>query len=377
MQKRLLAALAAIGLAEGLIAVSARYYHFVSDTIYEESAAHLTEIYHQANQSLHNMVGNNWSTMQMWVPYLRDTADDDLIEAYIGGLQGEIGFTDFYFISREGAYQTISGENGYLDLKESLTELVLQDENVVVSSVVPGKPEIMVFAVPADSGTFRGFAYEAIAVSYNNSDLVEALEISAFDGQSGSYVVYPDGRVLVDNTKSEERTIYNVLSMLETYSDLSGRELTALQEEFRQGVSGVTTFRMENESYYLVYEAVEFENWIVLLAYVIRKNRQSLKKKDIELLHREELFTTLSNNVDDVFLMLDADTFRVDYISPNIEKLVGISENEARMNIRELNRLVDQDDSFLVLDQLSDIHSGEQGEWEREYVQMKDCIRNI
>ena len=377
MQKRLLAALAAIGLAEGLIAVSARYYHFVSDTIYEESAAHLTEIYHQANQSLHNMVGNNWSTMQMWVPYLRDTADDDLIEAYIGGLQGEIGFTDFYFISREGAYQTISGENGYLDLKESLTELVLQDENVVVSSVVPGKPEIMVFAVPADSGTFRGFAYEAIAVSYNNSDLVEALEISAFDGQSGSYVVYPDGRVLVDNTKSEERTIYNVLSMLETYSDLSGRELTALQEEFRQGVSGVTTFRMENESYYLVYEAVEFENWIVLLAYVIRKNRQSLKKKDIELLHREELFTTLSNNVDDVFLMLDADTFRVDYISPNIEKLVGISENEARMNIRELHRLVDQDDSFLVLDQLSDIHSGEQGEWEREYVQMKDCIRNI
>ncbi|MDY4193140.1 MAG: hypothetical protein SOY03_02330 [Bariatricus sp.] len=411
MQKRLLAAFAAIGLAVGLIAVSARYYHFVSDTIYEESAAHLTEIYHQVNQSLHNMVGNNWSTMQMWVPYLRDTADDDLIEAYIGGLQEEIGFTDFYFISREGAYQTISGENGYLDLKESLTELVLQDENVVVSSVVPGKPEIMVFAVPADSGTFRGFAYEAIAVSYNNSDLVEALEISAFDGQSGSYVVYPDGRVLVDNTKSEERTIYNVLSMLETYSDLSGRELTALQEEFRQGVSGVTTFRMENESYYLVYEAVEFENWIVLgivpanvvnanmntlqsstlllvsgitislgialLAYVIRKNRQSLKKKDIELLHREELFTTLSNNVDDVFLMLDADTFRVDYISPNIEKLVGISENEARMNIRELDRLVDQDDSFLVLDQLSDIHSGEQGEWEREYVQMKDCIRNI
>ncbi|MGN0405193.1 MAG: response regulator [Bariatricus sp.] len=405
MQKRLLAALAAIGLAVGLIAVSARYYDFVSDTIYEESAAHLTEIYHQANQSLHNMVGNNWSTMQMWVPYLRDTADDDLIEAYIGKLQEEIGFTDFYFISREGVYQTISGENGYLDLKESLTELVLQDENVAVSSVVPGKPEIMVFAVPADSGTFRGFEYEAIAVSYNNSDLVEALEISAFDGQSGSYVVYPDGRVLVDNTKSEERTIYNVLSMLETYSDLSGRELTALQEEFRQGVSGVTTFRMGNESYYLVYEAVEFENWIVLgivpanvvnanmntlqsstlllvsgitislgivlLAYIIRKNRQSLKKKDIELLHREELFTTLSNNVDDVFLMLDADTFRVDYISPNIEKLVGISENEARMNIRELDRLVDQDDSFLVLDQLSDIHSGEQGEWEREYVHQK------
>ena len=70
--------------------------------IYEESAAHLTEIYHQANQSLHNLVGNNWSTMQMWVPYLNDMTDENLIKQYIEKLQKEAGFTEFYFISREG-----------------------------------------------------------------------------------------------------------------------------------------------------------------------------------------------------------------------------------------------------------------------------------
>lgn len=63
----------------------------------EESAAHLTEIYHQANQSLHNLVGNNWSTMQMWVPYLNDMTDEDLIKQYIEKLQKEAGFTEFYF----------------------------------------------------------------------------------------------------------------------------------------------------------------------------------------------------------------------------------------------------------------------------------------
>ena len=405
MRKRLLAVIAAVCLTVGLIAVGTKYYDFVSTTIYQESAAHLTEIYHQANQSLYNLVGNNWSTMKMWVPYLRDTADDTLVETYVRGIQEEAGFTDFYFISREGTYQTISGENGYLDLKEGLPRLILQRENVVACSVVPGKPEIMVFAVPAVPGTFRDFSYEAIAISYNNSDLVKALELSSFSGQSSSYVVYPDGRVLVDNANSEMYTIYNFLAMLKEHTDMEKAELDALQEAFRQGQSGVTTFRMEGESYYLVYEAMNFQDWIVLgmvptsvvnasmdtlqsntlllaagitislslllLAFILQKSRRNLKKKDMEILYREELFSTLSQNVDDIFLMLDAEHFRVDYISPNIEKLVGIPESEARSDIRRLDRLVKAENTVLVLDQLPDILPSQQNEWDREYVHQK------
>ena len=112
MRKRLIAIVSAIVLCTGLFAVSLKYSRFVSDMIYEESAAHLTEIYHQANQSLHNLVGNNWSTMQMWVPYLNDMTDEDLIKHYIEKLQKEAGFTEVYFISREGMYQTITGDHG-------------------------------------------------------------------------------------------------------------------------------------------------------------------------------------------------------------------------------------------------------------------------
>ena len=75
MRKRLIATFAAVALTVGLIAASVRYYHFVTETIYTESTAHLTEIYHQANQSLHSLVGRNWGAMHTWVPYLRDTAD--------------------------------------------------------------------------------------------------------------------------------------------------------------------------------------------------------------------------------------------------------------------------------------------------------------
>ena len=57
MRKRLIAILAAIALTFGLIVAGTQYYKFVSRTIYTESTAHLTEIYHQANQSLNTMVG--------------------------------------------------------------------------------------------------------------------------------------------------------------------------------------------------------------------------------------------------------------------------------------------------------------------------------
>lgn len=110
---------------------------------------------------------------------------------------------------------------------------------------------------------------------------------------------------------------------------------------------------------------------IQMLALVIRKNRLKLKRKDTEILYRDELFSKLSVNVDDVFLMLDAENLRVDYVSPNIEKLTGISEEQARVNIRELERLVRDGDAVHILDQLPGILPGQQGEWDREYVHQK------
>lgn len=402
MRKRLATALVVLALFLAVIAVGVRYYSFVSRMIYQESSAHLTEIYHQANQSLHSLVGDNWSTMRMWVPYLRDITDAELVDVYIQDAQEEMGFTDFYFISREGSYRTVSGKTGYLDLKESLSALILRDENIVESSVVPGQEEIMVFAVPAAENTYRGFAYEAIAISFNNSDLVEALKISAFDGQSSSYVIHADGRVLLDNTDSSSRKIYNILGMLEDRSDMSEEDIAELSDRFQQNLSGVTVFRMDNRKYYLVYEGMAFDDWLVLsvvpvnavnanmnmlqssttlvvtgvaavlilmLAVVlVMKYRQSLSKKDTEILYREELFSTLSGNVDDIFAMLDGDTLAVDYISPNVEKLVGIPERTVRADIRVLDQLVRDAQTGYIPDKLPDLLPGEQAEWNREYM---------
>ena len=52
MKRRLVILLLALVLTAGVVWAGSAYFGFVSQTIYEESTAHLTEIFHQANQTL-------------------------------------------------------------------------------------------------------------------------------------------------------------------------------------------------------------------------------------------------------------------------------------------------------------------------------------
>ena len=405
MKKRLLAFLLSLAVAAGLIWGGFAYFGFVSQTIYEESIAHLTEIFHQANQTLYNLVSVNWSRMRMWEPYLGKTESDEEVIAYVNQAREESNFTDFYFISRDGEYLTLTGDRGYLDLRDQLPNLMLGNQPIVANSVVPDQPEIMVFAIPAEQGSYHGFDYEAIAITYNNSDLVEALKISTFNGQASTFAILPDGRIVVDNGSENLKDIHNLFALLEESENLTDEEITALQEDFLAGNSGSIVFDVDGRAYYLVYESANFQNWtvlgivptdvvnssmnklqsttmfvvsgitfalaVMLLMLVIQQNRQKLKRKDNELLARDELFSKLSINVDDVFLMVDANDLRVEYVSPNIEKLVGIPKQKVLQDVHEIEHLIRAEESVHVLDQLSTILPGEQREWDREYTHQK------
>ena len=44
---------------------------------------------------------------------------------------------------------------------------------------------------------------------------------TAFEGKSSHYVIYPDGRVVIDSSVNRKETIYNFIAMLRDHSDLS------------------------------------------------------------------------------------------------------------------------------------------------------------
>jgi len=401
IKNRILAVLAALLLGVGILTSFVVFTDFMEQTIYEESTAHLTEIYHQANQTLYNKVSFNWGVMRMWTPYLERSQSDADVCSFLAQAKEEYQFTDFFFVSRDGSYITLDGEQGYLDLGRTLSQLILEQQPIVANSVVPDKPEIMVFAVPTAKGSYQGFAYEAIAVTYNNKDLVDSLKISAFEGHGSTFAVLPDGRVVLDSSSADMRGVHNILAMLKNSAGFTDEQITALQKAFAAGKSGNLEFSIHGVGYYMVYGSASFQNWTVLgiapksivnsnmnrlqyttmavmsgivgmlavtvLLLMVQSNRQKLRKKDQQLLAREELFSSLSRNVDDVFLMIDTSTGKVEYISPNVRRILGISPEAVQEDFHVLCS-AEGDNCTSRLDGLMQMEQGTQQEWDREFI---------
>ena len=401
IKNRILAVLAALLLSVGIWTSFVVFTDFMEHTIYEESTAHLTEIYHQANQTLYNKVSLNWGVMRMWAPYLESAQSDADVCSFLAQAKGEYHFTDFFFVSRDGSYVALDGERGYLDLGRTLSQLILEQKPIVANSVVPDKPEIMVFAVPTEKGSYQGFDYEAIAVTYNNRDLVDSLKISAFEGHGSTFAVLPDGRVVLDSSSADMRGVHNILAMLKNSAGFTAEQVDALQDSFASGESGNLEFSINGVSYYMVYGSASFQNWTILgiapksvvnanmnrlqyttmavmsgttgmlavaaLLLVVQNNRQKLRKKDQQLLAREELFSNLSRNVDAVFLMIDTETRKVEYVSPNVQRILGLSPEAVQEDLYVLYPAGD-DSGASRLENLMQMEQGVQQEWEREFV---------
>ena len=382
-----------------------QYFRFVSKTVYEESVSHLTEVFHQSDNMLRELTDKNLTYLHMWGDNLQNITSEDEIRDYIKKAQENAGFVEFYFLSADGNYKVVTGNTGYLGLQENIEEEIRQGNDVIANAAVPGKSQLLVFATPKAHGIYQGFEYDAIAIAYENSDIVNVLDISVFNGNAQSFVVHPDGRVVVDHSSASWGNVYNFFGFLREHSDMSEKEVNELLDKFKAGRTDAMLLNLDGRSYYLVYEKSDIQDWMFLglvqadivndsmnslqrstillvsavvlciaafsISLVIQKSRINLKKKDTEILYRDELFQKLSMNVDDVFLMLDAKTYHADYVSPNVENLLGITVEQIRKDINILGKLHIAEQGDPEKNYLEEIQVNGQREWDFEYVHLK------
>ena len=389
----------------GVVLAVFRYYKFMSKSIYEESVSHLTEVLHQSDQMLRELTNKNLTYLHIWGENLQNISGEDEIRDYIKKAQEDAGFLEFFFLSSDGDYKMATGETGYLGLQENIEEDIRQGNDVIANAALPGKSQLLVFATPEAHGIYQGFEYDAIAIAYENSDIVDVLDISAFDGNAQSFIIHPDGRVVIDHSSELWGNVYNFFGFLSRYSDMSEKEINVLLEKFKAGRTDAMLLNLDGRNYYLVYEKSDIQDWMflglvqadivnasmnslqrstillvgavvlciaaLLISFIIQKGRINLRKKDTEILYRDELFQKLSMNVDDVFLMLDAKTYQADYVSPNAEKLLGITAEQIRKDIRVLGKLHPAEHEDLEKNYLEEIQVHEQREGDFKYVHLK------
>ena len=398
-------AAALLALAVLLGGICYRYFLFMSQTVYRESTSHLSEILRKSDNMLNHLVSRNQMILHLWNDFLKNASSEEQIRSSLNEMQKETGCAALYFLASDGSCMTQDGEKSSLGSQTDLDTQLFAGEDVVVNAVLPGKPQMLVFACPEMSGTYRGFAYDAIAIAYYNGTVLNAIDSSAFEGTSHNYVVYPDGRVVLDSEadgeNGSEESVYNFLAELRSSSNLSDKAFDALSDDFAQGRDGSKMLTLHGTRYYLVYENTGIQDWIMLslvpvsvvnasmdtlwhrtveivvgiacllmvllIALIVHKSRDALRRRDTEILYRDELFTRLSRNVDDVFLMMDAETSRVDYVSPNIERLLGVPLEQVQQDIRALRALHPKDSPDHDKNFFAGIQCGEQCEWNADY----------
>ena len=375
---------------------SVRYISFVSQTIYQESTSHLEEVLHKSNNMLKELVRKNVSYLHLYNGFLESTSDEAEIQAYIRAAQQEAGFAEFYFLPMTQLHDRDGGDR-LSCLQTNLDEKLAHDEDVVVNTALPGKPQMLAFICPETQGSYRALPtmpLPSLIIMMRCLGCWTALPLRAMPATMSStrtagghrQFCKPQGDHLQfhcdaarpfrsfrgadpgsvqclctgQQRKPEGQTGRHQL--------LSGLRGTAVQSWTMVGLVPVSIVNANLDELWFrtaqIVAGIAAGLAVLAILLIVRRSHVTLRRKDTEIRYRDELFQKLSLNVDDVFLMLDAKTSQTDYVSPNIERLLGIPWREVRQDVHALDKLGAPEQGKNFLDGLL---SGQQREWDLEF----------
>ncbi|MBD5460277.1 MAG: response regulator [Lachnospiraceae bacterium] len=229
---------------------------------------------------------------------------------------------------------------------------------------------IGVFSGASKFGYYETFTFSdghkgLIEKGYDRSMMPETFTLSLYNGQGYGYILDRNGDILLRSVQMSGSQVYdNVFDAL-TNTHNPQEDIDALRAAINQHETGSIIFEGDNGRFIYTFTPVKsVENWellsivpvdairaesdkimrssritLILLGLVavvcalfgmlIRRTNRDMEAKDQEVKYQTQLFhiftTYLSNNTDDMYMMLDHETERLEYVSPNVERVLGVS----------------------------------------------------
>ena len=393
-----------------LVVFTACYFGYAylnnADTlIFMESASHLEEIYSYLGKYISSTNNNSFDSMHLFMTQLEYTldsgGDDQFVSDMVSAWKENLGFKEFYFISRNGELMSIDGKYKRFDLSSSLVDLMINGRDIMTDVSMPGSDGLTLYAIKCRKHKYRSFNYEAIAVTFSNDNILDLLSISAFDSKSDNYVINGEGRIIFNGSsfRNTENRFYNVVNYLENNSDLTNQKLLSLEKSWTEGSMITLSTKIESVPYYLVSVPLEQSGWIlvgmvdagvvnkninqlqnltmglgfsvsalllvILFSIVVTSYIKTKKRQQDEIMFRDSLFSDLSQNVNDVFVILEEKTDEVVYVTPNIDSVLGVKEEDVKKDITTIDGInVDR----LIASNLMELNKKDKISWTQEYL---------
>lgn len=393
-----------------LVVFTACYFGYAylnnADTlIFMESASHLEEIYSYLGKYISSTNNNSFDSMHLFMTQLEYTldsgGDDQFVSDMVSAWKENLGFKEFYFISRNGELMSIDGKYKRFDLSSSLVDLMINGKDIMTDVSMPGSDGLTLYAIKCRKHKYRSFNYEAIAVTFSNDNILDLLSISAFDSKSDNYVINGEGRIIFNGSsfRNTENRFYNVVNYLEDNSDLTNQKLLSLEKSWTEGNMITLSTKIESVPYYLVSVPLEQSGWIlvgmvdagvvnkninqlqnltmglgfsvsalllvILFSIVVTSYIKTKKRQQDEIMFRDSLFSDLSQNVNDVFVILEEKTDEVVYVTPNIDSVLGVKEEDVKKDIASIDGI---NGDRLIASNLMELNKKDKISWTQEYL---------
>ena len=381
------------------------YLNNADTLIFMESASHLEEIYSYLGKYISSTNNNSFDSMHLFMTQLEYTldsgGDDQFVSDMVSAWKEDLGFKEFYFVSRNGELMSIDGKYKRFDLSSSLVDLMINGRDIMTDVSMPGSDGLTLYAIKCRKHKYRSFNYEAIAVTFSNDNILDLLSISAFDSKSDNYVINGEGRIIFNGSsfRNTENRFYNVVNYLEDNSDLTNQKLLSLEKSWTEGSMITLSTKIESVPYYVVSVPLEQSGWIlvgmvdagvvnknisqlqnltmglgfsvsalllvILFSIVVTSYIKTKKRQQDEIMFRDSLFSDLSQNVNDVFVILEEKTDEVVYVTPNIDSVLGVKEEDVKKDITTIDGInVDR----LIASNLMELNKKDKISWTQEYL---------
>lgn len=384
--------------AAALLAVGFFLLHFniVRDKIYEVNAKQITEQYEIVSGHFVNQANGNYNHLVTIESVLKFT--DEPLDDFFRISRECWGYTDLYFIRESGEYISSDGTKGRFDFNERARYAIREKEKILAMGSIPDKGDTAFYIKTVDNGVYMDFPYEAIAIGYDKSAVADSLSVSLYSGTADTFVVSRDGRIVFSDYGENISSIYTILSEKQSYSH---SDLNSLKKVIRTGGKWNSLIKIDGEIYYAAALDMGFHDWTMIglipedevndamkdvqkitmaatgallflfmmtvIIGILRKSRINVRRTKEQLLYREQLFDVLSNQTDEVLIMFSPNSITPEYVSPNIEKVMGTPLSEAQKNIFSIRPGSTDAEKKKILDKFNSLNAGtpEYLEWKR------------
>ena len=342
----------------------------IRKSLWNQTVSEVLEVISQGSHAFELYVEKDMQILNRMVNYLAVESPEDersVMKVVASFGDAEVGFAvidmdhGILYAGDAGGARKLTGEE--LSVYESFDDKVFREPytDICTGREMIGGYQQFFFA----DGT-RGI----VEVRRLTSDVAQEFILSFYDGAGYSYIVNTRGEVLVCASSQEDG---GIPERPETVSVPDGSQAEALPDKMAQGKDGVGELILDGEKHIIAFTPVRgTEGWyliavvpdsvimahanmilrssetllivlaaIVLVAilfiYAEKQSRRKIMEKDGDVQYQKELFDILVNNTNEVFLVFSTTDYEVEYVSNNIDRVLGITREEVMENIMVLD----------------------------------------